>query len=170
MNPVNIIDLDGDWGLDINVGCKGAVIAGGLINLTVRYDSENPARNKVMLTIGYGVGLDLGLPIKKRPKLRARKAMKKAERFSGGPSGDAKDDETGRHSQIDVSIGIIPLQFSFKDGSTTPSSAGIGIGGAYYDTYTIDLGRFFSDKTESKQTEALEDQADFDNTDSDSKK
>ncbi|WP_217990594.1 RHS repeat domain-containing protein [Fibrobacter sp. UWT3] len=169
MNPVNIIDPEGDWGLDINVGCKGAAIAGGLINLTVRYDSENPARNKVLLTVGYGVGLDLGLPIKKLPRFRVLKAVKKAERVSGGSSGDAKDDETGWHSQIDVSLGMIPLQGSFKDGSTIPSSVGIGIGGGYYDTYTIDLGKFFSDKTESKRNEALEDQADLNNTDSDSK-
>ena len=60
-NPIMGIDSDGLWGFSASIGAKGAVISGGLINLSVNYDSERPENNKVMLTVGYGVGVDIGL-------------------------------------------------------------------------------------------------------------
>ena len=163
-NPIMGTDPDGLWGFSASVGVKGAVIAGGLINLSVNYDSERPEANKVMLTVGYGVGIDIG--IKKLKFKMFNKTLSKVEHVNGGPSD--KDPETGWHSQIDASLGALPIQGSFKDGATTPSSFGLGIGGGYYDTYTVDVGKFFNDKTENIRNEALEDQAGINNTNLDS--
>ena len=163
-NPIMGTDPDGLWGFSASVGVKGAVIAGGLINLSVNYDSERPEANKVMLTIGYGVGIDIG--ISKLKFKMFNKTLSRVEHVNGGPSD--KDPKTGWHSQIDASLGALPIQGSFKDGETTPSSFGLGIGGGYYDTYTVDVGKFFNDKTENIRNEALEDQADINNTNLDS--
>jgi hypothetical protein len=129
---------------------RGAVILGALFNVSLVVDSDNLKNVDVQFTLGVGVGVEVGFPIK--IKYPIKKIIGK-ENFS---ESDVEKVEafTGLHSETDLSIG---LGSSFGDNNPKDWDLQFGsIGGGHYKTFT------FSSK--SKIEEQIEDfcKEDFD--------
>ncbi len=127
INPINGFDPDGFEVYQLSLGFRVAFVGGILFNVTLALDTDNPQNSDVYLTVGYGVGMEIGIP--KMPLAT--------------PAVGWDEIREGKGSEINAGLGP---SFSYDGETTDFKGAGMGVGGGYYDTYTIGIG-----KTESAQ-------------------
>lgn len=136
-NPIIGVDEDGNEIYKFSFGMRGAVIIGGLFNVSLVIDSDNLKNSDVQFTVGVGVGLEVGTKSSfKKIGSKIAKTFKTASKGDVNASDAEKvEDFTGIHSETAACVFFCvsasdnnPKDLDFQFGST--------VGGGYYKTFT----------------------------------
>ncbi len=132
-NPIIGVDEDGNEIYKFSFGMRGAVIIGGLFNVSLVIDSDNLKNSDVQFTVGVGVGLEVGTKGSvKKIGSKIAKTFKTASKGDVNASDAEKvEDFTGIHSETAACVFFCvsasdnnPKDLDFQFGST--------VGGGYY--------------------------------------
>ena len=133
-NPLVGVDDDGNEIYKFSFGVRGAVIIGGLVNVSLVIDTDNLKNTDVQFTVGVGVGLEVGFPLK--GKVPIKQIAKMASKSDVNASDAEKvEDFTGVHSETSACVFAC---FTVSDNNPKDWDLQFGgtVGGGYYKTFT----------------------------------